>query len=469
MMKRIIVFCVLFFGGGMSSVDRAVADGVVPIFEDGDRVCFVGDSITHGGSYHSVVYLYYLTRFPKREIRVFNAGVSGDTAQKTLSRFEGDVAAKEPTVSAVMLGMNDVGRSFYEEGKSELDDDPRKQDALRNYYRNMDALVARLGAIGSEVILITPSIYDQTAEIGGGNNLGGNDAPCAEYVKKTVVAAGKGVVDFYDAMCTINADVQRTDSSATIVGADRVHPLPDPGHFIMGYQFLKAQGVPQVVSKTGVNAQEGTLEVAENCSITALEAKPDFVSFTSLEAALPFPQTEAIAKGLALVPFTQEMNQETLFVKNLAEGSYSLIIDGVAVGSYSSGQLAKGINLALNKNTPQVKQALNVRILNNERHALQLKLRNYAYTRYNGLASFSGDFRDAVAVETVLAEQLQRVEGKPWYGYVKKCYAEYVELLPHVDQISADLEGLHAKLYQANQPVPHRFVIERGGFQTLEN
>jgi hypothetical protein len=38
-------------------------------FTDGDKVCFIGNSITHGGKYHSLIYLYYLTRFPEKEIK----------------------------------------------------------------------------------------------------------------------------------------------------------------------------------------------------------------------------------------------------------------------------------------------------------------------------------------------------------------------------------------------------------------
>ena len=32
------------------------------VFRDGDRVCFLGDSITHTGSYHGMIYDYCLTR-----------------------------------------------------------------------------------------------------------------------------------------------------------------------------------------------------------------------------------------------------------------------------------------------------------------------------------------------------------------------------------------------------------------------
>jgi len=83
------------------------------LFEDGETVCFLGDSITHVGTYHSMVCAYYLTRFPDRTIRFVNAGVAGDTAGGALGRLKEDVISRKPTSVAVMFGMNDVGRGNY--------------------------------------------------------------------------------------------------------------------------------------------------------------------------------------------------------------------------------------------------------------------------------------------------------------------------------------------------------------------
>lgn len=85
------------------------------VFKDGDRVCFLGDSITHTGLYHRMIYDYYLTRFPDRTIRFVNAGVAGDSAGGAMSRLQEDVFSKAPTTVVVMLGMNDVGRGNEDE------------------------------------------------------------------------------------------------------------------------------------------------------------------------------------------------------------------------------------------------------------------------------------------------------------------------------------------------------------------
>ena len=41
--------------------DYLQAQITIPRFEEGERVVFVGNSITHGGHYHSFIWLYYMT------------------------------------------------------------------------------------------------------------------------------------------------------------------------------------------------------------------------------------------------------------------------------------------------------------------------------------------------------------------------------------------------------------------------
>ncbi|MDA3926115.1 MAG: hypothetical protein PF904_15575 [Kiritimatiellae bacterium] len=41
-------------------------------FRDGDRVCFVGDSITKQGGYHAQILLFYATRYPDINLQMWN-------------------------------------------------------------------------------------------------------------------------------------------------------------------------------------------------------------------------------------------------------------------------------------------------------------------------------------------------------------------------------------------------------------
>ena len=50
-------------------------------FRPNERVAFIGDSITHEGSYHTLIRAFYATRFPERNVYRFNLGISGDIAK----------------------------------------------------------------------------------------------------------------------------------------------------------------------------------------------------------------------------------------------------------------------------------------------------------------------------------------------------------------------------------------------------
>ena len=104
----LLVFMVLAFPLGLAHAAEAPA----PQFKKGDTVAVIGDSITHGGRYHAFIYLFYATRFPDREIKMYNCGISGDSAAGACRRFEWDIAVHKPTAATVLLGMNDVGRSL---------------------------------------------------------------------------------------------------------------------------------------------------------------------------------------------------------------------------------------------------------------------------------------------------------------------------------------------------------------------
>src|SRR5580704_9971176 len=95
------------------------------MFQPNDVVCYVGDSITHGGTYHSIVTLFYATRFPDRPMRFYNEGIGGDRASMIMSderyRLGVDILGKKCTVASIMLGMNDIGRGDYGISKSGAD------------------------------------------------------------------------------------------------------------------------------------------------------------------------------------------------------------------------------------------------------------------------------------------------------------------------------------------------------------
>src|SRR5579864_3402006 len=85
-------------------------------FKSGDRVLFLGDSITEQYQYSTDIELYLTTRFPKWDLTFLNAGISGDSATGGAARFAGHVLAEKPTAVTIDFGMNDGGYGKFNPG-----------------------------------------------------------------------------------------------------------------------------------------------------------------------------------------------------------------------------------------------------------------------------------------------------------------------------------------------------------------
>ncbi|MCK5565666.1 MAG: SGNH/GDSL hydrolase family protein [Planctomycetes bacterium] len=443
----------------------SIAQAAAPAFEKGDRVTFIGDSITHAGSYHSNIYMFYATRFPDRPFKYYNCGISGDTAQGTNKRFKTDIAAHQPNVATIMLGMNDAWAWCFTEDEPTEAMLKGRQLSYDLYTTEMDMLAASLAKINTRIIFIKPSIYDQTAKLEKENLIGKNDQlrRFADFIETLAEKYDGSIVDFYTIMSQINKRIQKEDSSATIVGHDRVHP-GEQGHFIMSYAFLKAQDMPQRVSSIELNADTGKILKSENCTIELKrKISPDRIAFTCTENALPFPTTKEQAKALQLVPFQDEFNQQLVKINSRKPGLYELKIDNKSIGTYSSDELATGINLSDNRSTPQYQQALEVKTVNNQRLAVISKLRSIALVRYTMISKLDPHPHvpedDMEALEAALNAQVEKSKGQPWYDYLKSQAETFLEFVPQEDNLRAQEESLLTKTWTINQPKPHHWTL----------
>lgn len=433
-------------------------------FRKGDTVCIIGDSITRAGGYHSFLYLFYTTRFPDRHVCLINSGIAGDTAAGACKRLDWDVLAQRPTAATIMLGMNDVGRTLYGRDKTSEKSRQSQQAAVQRHVENMTKLVEGLKAAGVRMTLITPSIYDQNADLEGENLYGCDDglANCGREVQKIAQQFGLPVIDLHTAMAAVNARAQKSDPKFTLTGKDRVHP-GELGHFVMAYLLLKAQGVPRDVARMAVAADSGTVVEQDNCRIEHVKASPGGLEFDCLEAALPFPVPAGAEGALKLVPFQEEMNQEVLKVTGLGAGTYTLSIDGQDVGQYDAAGLAAGVNLSTNTKTPQYQQALEVSQINAKRHSVENScLRTLAAIRFSLQNRGMTDLSDEAAVDRALDEMVEARKNSSMYGYVRGLVANYRKYKPSAEASVEEVKQARADMDRAAQPKPHHFLLRKG-------
>lgn len=425
------------------------------LFEDGETVAFLGDSITARGSMQTNVSDFYLTRFPDRTVRFLNAGRSGDTAKGSLRRLQEDVIDHEPTSVVMMFGMNDVGRGYYTFNPTEAQIQSQKS-ALERFEASMEEVVARIRteAADPKLLFMTPTPYDQTAEMEMTNLFGCNDGlgRCGEIVRKLAAANSGKVVDLHGPMTELNGRQQEADPKWTIVGRDRVHPGA-PGFLMMTWQFLKSQGAPAIVSKVAVDASADQVKESINADVTAVRSEDGGVSFKVLAKALPYPIDPAAKEMLELLPIEADLNQELLSVAGLADGTYELRIDGTAVGQHSARELASGINLAFNKDTPQFKQARQVAKHNAQRRSVEAEAASLLNSRRWMAYYYKVDVEDPAAVQA----HYDHFEDKKEYSAVMT--QRYIEKWPNYEEIRKQVDVHWKAALASRQPVEHSYEI----------
>lgn len=441
---------------------RLVSAQTVTPFKEGDRVVFLGNSITDGGHYHSYIWLYYMTRFPDMHLTILNAGIGGDRAENMFNRLDGDVFNKKPTVLITTFGMNDTG--YFEYNQPGADDYADRQvKASGDWFAKIEERYKKLPYVN--IVLMGSSPYDETAKIENNPFKNKNRAMMriVDFQKKSAQENGWQFIDMNAPMTQINEQMQKIDPSFTLCGGDRIHP-DNEGHMVMAYLFLKAQGFAgKEVAGMDIDGAKAVVKSASNCMVAELKKTSTGISFDYLAQSLPYPldtiargwgQKKAQSKALAVVPFTEEMNRETLKVTGL-KGSYRLLIDDEEIGTWKADDLSKGINLATLGNTPQYQQALTIMHLNEERWEIERRFRDHAWMQYmffreRGL--LNADNREAIKVldENMHKDGWLRVKRD---GYTKSMRPEIREMWQR------EMDMLTEKIYAINQPVKRQIRL----------
>lgn len=181
------------------------------------RIACLGDSIT-GAYYHSgnrrawpeMLQVALARLYPKADVEVFNAGVSGNTSAQGLARLQRDVLARKPHLVIVMFGMNDLA---YGAATPE-------QDAARKagFAGNLKAMVEACRAAGAEVLLCTQNpVYTDARPSRPPERLG----EFAGLIRQTGAALQVPVADIYAEWEAL----RKTDArSWRLLMSETIHP-----------------------------------------------------------------------------------------------------------------------------------------------------------------------------------------------------------------------------------------------------
>lgn len=185
------------------------------------KIVFFGDSITElgvkKGGYIDLLNNRIVGNGQTNQFELLGAGIGGNKIYDLYLRLERDVLSKDPNVVVVWIGVNDVWhKSMMGTGTD--------YDKFGLFY---DALVQKIQAKGSKVILVTPAVigerYDQSNPQDGELNL------YANWIRTYAEAHQIKLVDCRKLFLDYSAKNNPMQADKGILTYDRVH-LNDAGN-----------------------------------------------------------------------------------------------------------------------------------------------------------------------------------------------------------------------------------------------
>jgi len=386
-MKRLL-FATLLLAGGMaaSADDKPKAAADAGFFQKGDRIVFLGDSITEQYQYSTYLELYLTTRFPDWNLTFINAGIGGDTANGGAGRFKAHVLDEKPTAITINFGMNDGGYGKFNPAGNKF------------FVEKTEAMLKMAKEANLRVALLSPNAVDRRNKSNGAEYV---ETQKKFYEPLAGLAAKHGFafVDQYAITRAATDRMEKDDPKAEKAKPyyDGFHTSP-PGGLLMAHAILTGLKEPALVSDVAI---EGTTATAKNCKVQDVAASDGALTFTRTDAALPLPVQK---DWLPMLPYMNEMkdlNWYGLTVKGLKEGTYSVSIDGVAVAKFSAQELAAGVNLGNLTSGPVFDQANKVLAAINDKNKI-------VHGRFRGILLGGDQYWNTAAGQKRKPEELAR-------------------------------------------------------------
>jgi lysophospholipase L1-like esterase len=410
------------FAAFVAAAPLAAAESNDFFFKKGDRIVFLGDSITEQYQYSTDIELYLTTRFPEWNLTFINAGIGGDTATGGANRFANHVLAEKPTAVTIDFGMNDGGYGAFDKKRAD------------QFIEKTEAMLKAAKEAGVRVALISPNAVEVRTNPGLKTYL----ETQKEFYAPLKELAEKYKVPFVDQYAVTRAVMDKIAADKAPVKAfpgGGIHTGP-AGGLLMAHTILVGLHAPAAVSDLEIDAATHKAGKATRCKADKVEGDADGVTFERTDEALPLPVAKDWRDILPYVDQLKDLNYYGLKVSGLKDGKvtpplggsglkgamYTLSIDGKEVGTYEASALAAGVNLGNLDSGPLFDQGEAVFKAINEKNDL-------VHHR----------FRDVVMKPAAVGEEAKRDDLKRRMG---------------------EIDTRQAAIYKLAQPKTHKFELK---------
>ena len=203
------------------------------ILREGDRIIFLGDSITalgnDPGGYVSIVRDSLTARHPALGLEIIGAGISGNKVPDLQARLQRDVLDLHPTMVFIYIGINDVWHSL----------EPIGGTPVEVYKAGLKEIIGNLQGAGVRVFLCTPTVIGERHD--GANALDPMLEDYAAISRQVAGETGASLVDLRQAFITYLQDHNPANDESGILTYDSVHLSP-AGNRLVAQQVLRVLG-----------------------------------------------------------------------------------------------------------------------------------------------------------------------------------------------------------------------------------
>jgi len=210
---------------------RAADDGYEPL-KKGDKIIFLGDSITEQGrsakGYVTLIKKALAEKHKDLGIEVLNAGVSGNKVPDLIRRLQRDVIDKKPTLVVIYIGINDVWHG---------EKDPKKGTPREKFEDGLKEIIIKLQAAEARVVLCTPSVIGEKTD--GANSLDPKLEQYADVTRGLCKEYKVPLCDLRKAFVEKMKEDNKDNKEKGFLTTDRVH-LNDAGNKLVAETILKA-------------------------------------------------------------------------------------------------------------------------------------------------------------------------------------------------------------------------------------
>ncbi|MEJ5993503.1 SGNH/GDSL hydrolase family protein [Pedobacter sp. Du54] len=189
------------------------------------KVIFFGDSITQMGVWKNGYISLLKKSLDSTKYELIGAGIGGNKVYDLYLRMEDDVLNKKPDLVFIYVGINDVWHKLGARTGTDYD----------KYLKFYQALINKIQANGSKVVLCTPTVIGEKRE--GANEVDADLNKYAAGVRELAAKNNLPLCDLRKAFVDYEAANNTEDKEKGVLTTDKVH-LNDVGNKLVADTML---------------------------------------------------------------------------------------------------------------------------------------------------------------------------------------------------------------------------------------